>query len=295
MNKTENDMSHETTSALATKNQTPDWLPDTTVGNLLRKQHEQIARALPGKGGCTADRYLRVALTTINKNPKLGQCTPASLAACLMDCASLGIEPDGRRAHLIPFEDKKNNRTLCQLIVDYKGLVELVRRSGDVIDVQADVVCANDTFDYQQGSDKYLHHKIPLTGTRGDIIAAYSFVKLKNGEESFEIMRKEEVDAVRKRSRAGNSGPWVTDYSEMAKKTVFRRHSKWLPFSAEMRDAIEKDDDQYELEQRFNAAKPARVVTERPKMFAKQEALPEPDERADEEMPAEETEIVGAE
>ncbi len=56
-------------------------------------------------------------------------------------------------------------------------------------------------------------------------------------------MSKDEVEAIRKRSRSGSSGPWVTDWNEMAKKTVFRRHSKWLPLSPDLRDAIEKDED----------------------------------------------------
>ena len=57
------------------------------------------------------------------------------------------------------------------------------------------------------------------------------------------VLTKDEIDGIRKRSRSGNNGPWVTDYNEMAKKTAFRRLAKWLPLSAEFRDAVEKDDD----------------------------------------------------
>jgi len=42
-------------------------------------------------------------------------------------------------------------------------------------------------------------------------------------------MPKLEIDAIRKRSRAANDGPWVTDYLEMAKKTGIHRHVKSLP------------------------------------------------------------------
>ena len=36
-------------------------------------------------------------------------------------------------------------------------------------------------------------------------------------------------------------GPWKTDWTEMAKKTAFRRVSKWLPLSAEIYQAFAKD------------------------------------------------------
>ena len=195
---------------------------------------KQFAMALPKH--LTADRFLRVALTAFSRTPGLLNCTKESLTECLMDCSSLGLEPDGRRVHLIPYGKK------CTLIIDYKGLVALARRSGEVADIHADVVCENDRFEYSFGTNGNLEHR-PAIADRGEVIAAYSFVKLKDGSSSYEVMNKEEIDAIRKRSKASGSGPWVTDWKEMAKKTVFRRHSKWLPVSAEFRDAVDKDYD----------------------------------------------------
>jgi len=48
----------------------------------------------------------------------------------------------------------------------------------------------------------------------------------------------------------------VNHFNEMAKKTVFRRHSKWLPLSPELREKIEKDDEPLTEQERFAAAKP---------------------------------------
>lgn len=195
---------------------------------------KQFALALPKH--LTPDRFVRVALTAINKVPKLLLCTKESLMACLMDCSQLGLEPDGRKAHLIPYGDK------CTLIIDYKGLVALARRSGEIADIHADIVCKNDKFEYSFGSDSRLEHR-PNIEDRGPVIAAYSFVRLKDGSSSYEVMNVKEIDAIKKRSKASNSGPWVTDWAEMAKKTVFRRHAKWLPMSAEFQEAIDKDYD----------------------------------------------------
>lgn len=205
------------------------------VLDLIKQMKSQFALALPKH--LTADRFLRVCLTAVNKNTKLLQCTKESLLGCLMDCSQLGIEPDGRNAHLIPYGKD------CTMIIDYKGLVELARRSGDIADIHADVVYDKDEFTYSFGSDSHLKH-IPNLKERGELVAVYSYVRLKDNSSSFEVMSIKDVEKIRNRSKAKNSGPWVTDFNEMAKKTVFRRHSKWLPISSEkFQEAIDKDYD----------------------------------------------------
>lgn len=210
---------------------------------------QQVALALPKH--LKAERFIRIAITALTRTPKLQECTQESFFQCLLDLSALGLEPDGRRAHLIPYGKA------CTLIVDYKGIVDLVRRSGEVSNIHADVVCENDAFDYQFGSGGFLKHKPALTN-RGKVICAYSFVRLKDGSEDFDVMAVEDIDRIKKRSRASGNGPWVTDWNEMAKKTVFRRQSKWLPFSPELREAIEKDDEPLTETERFNAAKPVQ-------------------------------------
>lgn len=207
---------------------------DETIGGWLSGKKNQFAMALPKH--IKPDRFLRIALTAFSKTPKLRDCTKESLLSCLIDCSQLGIEPDGRKAHLIPYGN------VCTLIIDYKGLVDLARRSGEVAYIHADVVCEKDVFEYAFGSGAFLRH-VPALKDRGPATQVYSFVKLKDGSEDFCVMNKEEIEAVRGRSKASKNGPWVTDWNEMAKKTAFRRHSKWLPLSSEFQEAVEKDFD----------------------------------------------------
>lgn len=216
---------------LATKPQDiRNWL-----GSDYMKQ--QIAAALPKH--CTAERFMRVALTALMRTPKLFDCTQESLLKCMLDLSAMGLEPDGRRAHLIPYGNQ------CTLILDYKGILELVRRSGEVSYIHLDAVYENDTFEVQNGSQAKLTH-IPSYGDPGKIRCFYSFVKLRDGSEDWDVMTLSEVEAIRKRSKAALSGPWVTDFAEMGKKTVFRRHSKKLPLSPELHEKIERDDEQFE-------------------------------------------------
>ena len=157
---------------------------------------------------------------------------------CLLDLSAFGLEPDGRRAHLIPYKDQ------CTLVIDWKGLAELAMRSGIIAKLHADIVCENDEFEFNLG--EITCHKIDFRKPRGDMYAAYALAQTKTGEVFACVLSKDEVDAVRKRSRSGTSGPWVSDYNEMAKKTAFRRLSKWLPLSAEFRDAQERDEEEFQ-------------------------------------------------
>lgn len=206
----------------------------------------EIAKVLPSH--LTPQRMVRVTLTALTRTPDLAKCDQASFFKCLMDLSALGLEPDGRRAHLIPFKNNKRNCIECQLIVDYKGLVELAYRSGLVSHIHADLIREGDLFAYSMGDVQehvphFLRRDADKPPKAGSIVGAYCRAVLKDGASKTEVLSSDEIEAIRKRSRAGQSGPWVSDWGEMAKKTAFRRVSKWLPLSSEYRDAVERDDD----------------------------------------------------
>ena len=220
------------------------------------KQLQEIARALPAH--MSADRMARVTLTAMTRTPKLADCEPASFFQCLMTLSQWGLEPDGRHAHLIPFENRKRGVVECQLILDYKGFIQLAMRTGNIASIHCDSVCENDDFDYDSG--EVLRHKIDFRKPRGEAYAFVCIIKMKDGGKKCEVMTRDEVEAIRRRSRSANNGPWVTDFNEMAKKTVFRRASKWIELSSEIRDAFEIDDKDY-VEGRITARQTAAITT----------------------------------
>ena len=227
--------------------------PRATIRSMLEGDlfKQQLAKALPKH--LTTERFIRVAITAMNKTPMLAQCDQASFFNALLTLSQFGLEPDGRRAHLIPFNNKSKNIVECQLIVDYKGIVELIQNANEGIKIHADVVCENDEFEYDRG--EIVKHRIDYRKPRGAMYAAYVMFRFGDGSEKVEIMSREEIDAIRKRSKAADFGPWKTDYNEMAKKTVLRRGSKWIRLSPETRDAIEADDIAIEFETHVPAGK----------------------------------------
>jgi recombination protein RecT len=199
---------------------------------------EQVKLAMPrGEDG---KRLVRGAITAMQKNPKVGECSQTSIFTSLLTCAQLGLQLDGREAHLVPFWEKDAGQGkggyVCQLIPDYKGLVRLVLQSEAVSFIHADVVREHDDFEYDRG--QILRHKIDFKKSRGEIYAVYAFVKFKDGGEKAEVMSREDVELIRNGSPGKDAKAWRNNWGEMAKKTVFKRLTKWTPLSAPASEAV---------------------------------------------------------
>ena len=213
-----------------------------TVRNLLEKCKSQIAMALPKH--MTPDRMMRVAMTEIQKTPALLDCSPVSLVAAVIQASQLGLEIGVLgQAYLVPFKGS------VTLIPGYRGLVQLARRSGEIVSIEARIVHAKDLFSVAYGLTPDLTHKpwMPTPDEKvtkegpGPVLCAYACARFKDGGYQFEVMSLRELDAIKNRSKAVSSGPWVTDTEEMYRKTVTRRLCKWLPASIELARALELD------------------------------------------------------
>ncbi len=216
-----------------------------TIRGFLESRKGAIAEVLPRH--LTPERLLKVMLGSIHKTPTLQECTPSSLLHCMITAAELGLEPGGALGHayLVPFKDREREITTCTLIIGYRGLIELARRTGDLIQVEAHVVHEHDAFRVSFGLTPTLDHSPKLDGDPGKPKAVYMIARSKGGGAHVEVMTWAEVLKIRARSRSASKGPWVTDEEEMGKKTVVRRGMKYLPMSAEFARAIEHDDEDY--------------------------------------------------
>lgn len=203
----------------------------------------QFAAALPSH--IPVDRFLRVALTAVNRTPKLADCTQESLLEKLMDLAQLGLVADSvsGQAYLIPFKDKHRG-LIVQLIVGFQGLTELAYRHPKVKSIRWSVVYEEDKFKWEEGLNPVLRHIPSSKEDRGRLTHAYAIGEL-DGGRTWIVLTKSEVMAAKSRSRSADSdySPWNTDEPAMWAKTAVRRLAKQLPKSNELMEAMSRDDD----------------------------------------------------
>jgi recombination protein RecT len=210
--------------------------------NMLDRYKGEIARALPRH--LNPDRLCRIALTCFRQNPRLAECSPASVFGAVVLAAQLGLEPGVLgQAYLIPYKNE------CQLIPGYQGLVELVRRSGLVQRIEAHVVRQGEKFTYKTGLKTVLEHEPLLEGTPGPLRFAYAVAEFRDGGYHVEVMAEDQINKIRDRSQGyiaakkyNKETPWETDQEEMWRKTVLRRICKFLPKSPELVTALSLDD-----------------------------------------------------
>jgi recombination protein RecT len=223
-----------------------------TMRQLLEQMKPQLQLALPRH--MTAERMARQALTAFRTTPKLAECSPQSFLGALMTCAQVGLEP-GPQGHvyILPFDKRgkvngqwQTVETVATFIMGYQGMLELARRSDQLVDVVAHTVYQNEVdqgrFEVEYGTRGRIIHKPIILGERGDPVAYYATATLKTGGTPFVVLSKSDVEVFRRRSMTQRgdtpSGPWSTDYEPMAWKTCVRRLSRWLPQSPELAAAL---------------------------------------------------------
>lgn len=204
------------------------------VNELFSEKFKQkLSLALPKH--LSAERMIRIAATEIRKNTTLLDTDKTSFLGSVMQAAQLGLEPGSAlgQVYLVPYGNQ------CQLILGYRGMIDLARRSGQVLSLNAYAVRDGDDFSYQLGLRPDIHH-VPSPEAGRDtkpITFVYAVATLRGGGYQFEVMSRAEVEKVRSTSASykykKEKSIWGTHFEDMAKKTVIRRLFKYLPVSIE--------------------------------------------------------------
>ena len=276
----------------ATQNAGAVAAAQTTIRSTLMgdKMKKQFALALPKI--LPVDRFVRCLVTTINKTPELMECDQQSVLAAAMTAAQLGLEIDPvlGRAYMLPYGQGRGKT--AQLIIGYKGYVDLAYRSGQLSGLQAQVVYEKDDFEYQYGLEPKLNHIPSDEADRGALKYAYAVATFKNGGNAWRVLNRSEVMSHKNRSAAKNSkySPWNTeDEPAMWSKTAIRALSNILPLSPELKDAVATEDKRefgdkgLDIGEAIDVTEPTAVeTTEAETVVVEQKTIAEEEEEAKE-------------
>lgn len=248
-----------------------------TVRSQIIAMTPEFQKALPGH--IKAEKFVRTVQTTLQMNPQVARAasqTEGGMASLLGACtkaATDGLIIDGREAALVTFRQKNDQgqyEDRVQYIPMVAGLMKKARNSGEIASIGAHVVYKNDQFTYVLGDDERIEHAPRLDGDRGEPIAVYAIVRLKDGSIQREVMDRAAVMRIAKQSK--NSAQYEpstgANYGEWWRKTVIRRISKYLPSSSDKDDfmqAVERIDDDFDFNPDLDQPAPEAAAKPAPK------------------------------
>ena len=206
-------------------------------------------------GEDTLTKEMSFAIQAVNANSYLAKATHESVAKCIWNIAITGLtlNPVHQFAYITP--RSKNGVIEAVLTPSYKGLVKLITDTGSVKNIYAYPVYEGDEFNVSLGTEQNITHNPSFKSKK--LTHVYAVARLKDGSKQIEVMSEEEINEIRACSDSykayengrAKSSIWVDYYGEMARKTVVKRITKYLPKTDQwdnVQEAISIDNEDFE-------------------------------------------------
>ena len=210
----------------------------------------RFAAVIPKSTGLTVQRFMGALMTEVKNIPDLMKCPANELLGAAIRVAELGLVPGAALGHayILPFWNDKKGYMQAQVILGYKGMIELAYRNGIVGSIKATAVFHGDMFDWSEDENGvHFNYKPdllnPNRGNAAKIALVFVVARMTSGSCVPLFMTRSEIEALRAKSRqARNNKVWNDEWEQMAVKTVIRRLFKYLPVSVEAQQAAAMDD-----------------------------------------------------
>ena len=191
------------------------------IENTLRDSMPRWAALVPRH--VDQEQMLSLVVNVLKQTPQLLECDQAGLWSAIITACKLGLKPDGLlgEAYLIPYGRQ------VKLVIGYKGLLSLARRSGNGLKITADVVRQGDEFAYSMGDNEFINHTPATSATRSEqpITHVYAIVTQGPDNTTRRVMDWAAIEHHRDQYvKASNRGPWATAPEQMAKKPLYDRY-----------------------------------------------------------------------
>ena len=230
---------------------------------------QKFSEVLDGNG----QQFVASLLSIVTNNNLLAKATNESIMTAAMKAATLKlpIEPSLGMAYIVPYNrnEKQGNTWVkineAQFQMGYKGFIQLAQRSGQIRNINCDIVYKEEFLRYDKVYGT-LHLKEEQVDS-GEVEGYFASLELINGFRKMIFWKKEKVIAhAQKYSKTYDKQigdfkpgtPWKTEFDAMAQKTLIKELlSKYAPLSTELQEAIIADNE----DSNVNEVKRAKDVT----------------------------------
>jgi len=244
-------MSHtsEATNQVVAKVEEKKATPIQLFQRNLESYEQTILPSLLKKHNIDASQFKFIVLSEIKKNEKLLQAfveSPSSMFASILAGAEIGLIPSDMLGEFYLIPRKIDNKMVVTPQVGYKGLVNVLLRSGDVTKVHTECVYQEDEFEAIYGLEQNIIHKPNFSAERNakTLKFVYAVAKLKNMEYQFCVLTKGDIIKIQNMSRYNNALYFNDDKDPnmwMVRKTALIQLAKMLPKDYYGKKAVEME------------------------------------------------------
>ena len=187
-----------------------------------------------------ASKFCSALITIANGNAQLKQADPQSIMGAAMVAATLGLDivPTLGLAYVIPYGRQ------AQFQIGYRGLVQLMQNTGKMRRIVTATVYEGELVRGNRFTEEY---EFDETCRQSDTVIGYmAMFETTGGFRKTAYWTKAQVEQHARRysqafQRGVQSSPWVSNFDQMAQKTVLKSICKWAPQSTEMQLAQQYD------------------------------------------------------
>ena len=196
-------------------------------------------------------RFIAAISSAVAVNPQLQNCDAGTIVSGALVGESLNLSPSQQLGHyyLVPFEDRKNDRTVATFQLGYKGYIQLAMRSGQYKKINVIALKEGELKNYNPLTEELDVNLIEddLKRENAKTTGYYAMFELVNGFQKALYWSKEKMEVHANKYSKGYQAKkgytfWEKDFDGMAYKTMLRQLiSKWGVMSTELQTAYEKD------------------------------------------------------
>ena len=223
--------------------------PVQKFNQYLETYKQNILPDLLKKHNIEPAQFVQIVVSELKKNERLQrafQQNPSSMFASILAGAEIGLIPSDMLGEFYLIPRKIDGKMTVTPLIGYKGLHNIILRSGEVTKVHTECVYEGDEFEPIYGLEPNIIHKPNFSVERNatTLKFVYAVAKLKNGDYQFCVLSKNDIIKIKSLSRYDND-LYFNDAKDpqmwMVRKTALIQLSKMLPKDFYGKKAVEMD------------------------------------------------------